>query len=76
MGGSILENIDNLGEIEELEIAPLVCGFLDRALESRAAEQREFIRRLTTCGGRPVDVLHVVFEIRKHIVAEGGAGEF
>ena len=70
-----LENGNNIGEIEETEVITLVCSFLNGAFETRTAEQGEFICRLTTSSGGPVDVLHVVFEIRKDIIAKGSAGE-
>jgi len=55
MGGSTLENGNDIGEIEETEVVMLVCSFLDGAFEPRAAEQGEFIRRLTTFGGCRID---------------------
>ena len=70
-----LENGNNIGEIEETEVITLVCSFLNGAFETRTTEQSEFICQLITSIGCPVDVLHVLFEIRKHIIANGSAGE-
>ena len=55
IGSSTLENSNDIGEIESAEVITLVCSFLDGVFEPRAAEQGEFIRRLITSGGCPID---------------------